>query len=172
MDKDINYRKARPEDATKLSILYKQVYIQTYAVDGVSDEFANFTLRQFAVKRIENAIIENPYAIIVAEHKGNLVGVAEIELSKPCPIGGVVAAELNKLYILDWFCGIGIGHELLALAETTVRQKGGNQMWLWVLETNRRAVNFYMRHDYQWIGNASFEMEVNVYENKVMLKDL
>lgn len=170
--KEILYRPALIGDSRKLSILFKQVYIQTYGIEGVSDEFANFIVLQFSVERIERILIENPDSLIVAVYKNNLVGVAEVEFSKKCPIEGIIAAELNKLYILEWFCGSGIGQRLLELAEEVAAKRGEEQMWLWVLASNTRAVNFYEKHHYTWIGNASFQMETNKYENKVLLKDL
>jgi diamine N-acetyltransferase len=172
MTKDIIYRKAQYADALKLSVLYKQVYIQTYGAEGVSDEFANFITRQFAVERLERIIKEHPENITVADYKNNLLGVAEIEFAKECPINNIVAPELNKLYILERFCGMGIGHKLLHEAEKTVLSKRAKEMWLWVLESNDRAISFYEKQDYQHIGNASFQMEVNQYDNKVMLKQL
>lgn len=172
MTKDIIYRKAQCADALKLSVLYKQVYIQTYGTEGVSDEFANFITLQFAVERLEHIIKDHPENITVADYKSNLLGVAEIEFSKECPINNIVAPELNKLYILERFCGLGIGHKLLDEAEKTVLAKGAKEMWLWVLESNDRAIAFYEKQAYQHIGNASFQMEVNKYENKVMLKQL
>ena len=165
-------RKATITDAKKLSILYKQVYIQTYGTEGVSDEFANFITKQFAVERLEDIITNNPDNIIVAAYKNNLVGVVEIEFAKQCPIDNIVAPELNKLYILEWFCGKGIGHQLLTEAEKVITSKRIDEMWLWVLESNTRAISFYAKNGYKYIGNASFKMEVNTYENKVMLKKL
>ena len=169
---DIFIRNARTADSKKLSVLYKQVYIQTYGTEGVSDEFANFITRQFAVDRLDDLIGNDPGKIIVAEYKGNLVGVVEIEFAKKCPVGNIVAPELNKLYILEWFCGKGIGNQLLLAAEQFVLSKGETEMWLWVLESNQRAIGFYQKHQYKWIGNASFQMEVNSYDNKVMVKNL
>jgi ribosomal protein S18 acetylase RimI-like enzyme len=170
MEEQITYRKANLTDVNKLSILFKQVYIQTYGLDGVSDEFANFIVKQFSIERLQNLIEKNPDTIIVAENKNNLVGVVEIEFDKKCPVNNILAPELNKLYILEWFCGRGIGYGLLTEAENIVRLKGAKQMWLWVLDSNERAVSFYERQNYKWIGNASFQMEVNNYNNKVMLK--
>lgn len=172
MKKEIQYRDAIAADAIKLSILYKQVYIQTYGVNGVSDEFANFIVNQFAVEKLTQTILEHPGHIIVAAYNNNLVGVAEIEYAKQCPVGNIVAPELNKLYILEWFCGMGIGHALMELAEKAVVAKGEKQMWVWVLESNARALAFYEKQGYRCIGDASFQMEVNKYENKVMLKEL
>lgn len=172
MNEKIVYRNARLNDAVKLSVLYKQVYIQTYGVNGVSDEFANFITKQFSIERIENTIAYLPNAIVVAEYQGNLVGVAEIEMSKKCPIGNSIAPELNKLYILEWFCGQGIGEQLLAYIEDALIQKGEKAIWLWVLESNSRAIRFYEKHQFQYLGNATFQMEENLYNNKVMLKEL
>ncbi len=172
MTTTITYRKAILADAKKLSILYKTVYIQTYGIEGVSDEFANFITKQFAVERLEDLIKKHPDNIIVADHKTNLVGVAEIEFDKKCPIGTLVAPELNKLYILEWFCGKGVGSNLLKEAENIVRSKGIDKMWVWMLESNARAISFYEKHGYKYIGDAPFQMEVNRYENKVMVKEL
>lgn len=166
------YRKANIEDALCLSVLYKQVYIQTYGTEGVSKEFASFITKQFSEERISNAIISNPDSVIVAEYKSNLIGVSEIEFNKKCPVDGVTAPELNKLYILEWFCGKGVGENLLKESEKIIIAKGIDEIWLWVLSSNERAVSFYEKHDYKWIGNAFFQMEVNNYENKVMFKKL
>jgi ribosomal protein S18 acetylase RimI-like enzyme len=172
MKENITYRNARLNDAVKLSVLYKQVYIQTYGINGVSDEFANFITKQFSIERIENTIAKDPNAIVVAEYQGNLVGVAEIERTKKSPVGNIIAPELNKLYILEWFCGKGVGQKLLAFVEDYLAEKGENEIWLWVLESNNRAVNFYEKHQYQYLGNATFQMEKNLYDNKVLLKKL
>jgi diamine N-acetyltransferase len=169
---NIVYRNAVTADILKLSVLYKTVYIQTYGIDGVSDEFANFITNQFAPERLAETISKGPAHIIVAEYKGNLVGVAEIEMAKQCPLGNIVAPELNKLYILEWFCGRGVGGRLMAAAEEIVLSKGINEMWLWVLHSNARAISFYQKHNYKTIGNAAFQMEVNLYDNFVMHKQL
>lgn len=170
MEKKLNYRNAEISDSKKLSILFKQVYIQTYGTEGVSDEFANFITKQFSVERLEKLITEQRENLIVAEYNNNLVGAVEIEFNKACPVNHIIGPELNKLYILEWFCGKGIGENLLKYAEKIILEKGQNLFWLWVLESNQRAINFYTKHQYKVIGNASFQMEKNSYMNKVMIK--
>ena len=86
MRKEINYRQANLSDIKKLSILFKQVYIQTYGKEGVSDEYANFITKQFSEERLKELIIQHSDCLIVAEYKGNLVGVAEIEFNKKMKI--------------------------------------------------------------------------------------
>ncbi len=172
MTNEITYRNAVLNDVKKLSILFKQVYIQTYGMEGVSDEFANFITVQFSVERIQQLIESNPKCLVVACYKNNLVGVAEVEFNKVSPVGNIKAPELNKLYILEWFCGKGIGENLLTQAERMAKESGSDKIWLWVLESNKRAIQFYSKHNYQFIGKASFQMETNNYENDVMLKNI
>ena len=172
LKEDVIIRKAVVEDSKKLSILYKQVYIKTYGKEGVSDEFANFIIDQFDVSRIENTIMSNPNKIIVAEYKNNLVGVLEIEFNKKCPNTDIIAPELNKLYILEWFCNQKIGEKLLSQAELILKNLNIHEYWVWVLDSNIRAINFYKKHNFKKIGEAPFKMETNTYNNIVLLKKL
>ena len=172
MSEEFKIRPAKKEDSKKLSILYKQVYIHTYGREGVSDEFANFITKQFSIERLKHIITTVEDAILVAEFRNNLVGVLEIEFDKVCPIDNFTAPELNKIYILDWFCGKGIGHLLIEKSEETLKLRGYNQVWVWLLESNTRAHNFYLKNNYQDIGKAPFKMEENTYMNIVMRKPL
>lgn len=172
MNEHFIYRKAVLADVLMLSVLFKQVYIQTYGTEGVTLEFANFITDRFSTERITEMIIHQPDSLFVAEYKGNLVGAAEIAYSKQCPIGDLVAPELNKLYVLEWFCRRGVGYGLLQEVEGALAARGEKIIWLWVYLPNTRAINFYERQNYKWIGNAFFQMEFNRYENKVMVKSL
>lgn len=172
INQEILYRNAIQSDVNKLSILFKQVYIQTYGIEGVSDEFANFIIKQFSVERLSSLLINQPGSLFVAEYKNNLVGVVEIDYDKICPSNNLCIPELNKLYILEWFCGKGIGFQLLKMAEQMVKSKHYESIWLWVWDQNQRAIDFYLRQDYQIIGSAPFPMEQNTYTNFVMLKTL
>ena len=172
MSKEFIYRRAEIADALKLSVLYKQVYIQTYGTEGVSTEFANFITQRFSVERITQMIEADPNCIIIAVYKDNFVGVAEIEYGASAPIGDIHAPELSKLYVLEWFSGMGVGYGLTMAVEQTLIRLGYKQYWLWVLVSNLRAINFYERQGFRWIGNAFFHMEENSYENRVLVKDL
>ena len=172
MKNEIIYRKAKVTDIKKLSILFQAVYIQTYGQNGVSEEFATLITKQFSFERLTNIIINHPENIIVAENKNNLVGVVEIEFDKKSPVGDFIGPELSKLYILDWFCGKGIGKGLLQEAEKVVMSKGFDELWLWVYINNERAISFYKKNNFEWIGNAFFQMQFNKYENLVFLKKL
>ncbi|AXT52893.1 GNAT family N-acetyltransferase [Aquimarina sp. BL5] len=169
---EISYGKAKLPDSLRISVLLKTVYIQTYAVDGVTFEFANFITKRFSPELIETIIKENPSRLIIAYHNGNPIGVAEIIYNSNCPIRKIAIPELNKLYVLERFYGNGIGYGLMNQAEKEVRESGFNEFNLEVYIKNDRAIAFYKRQGYVSIGNVDFPMESNTYENLVMNKVL
>lgn len=172
MIQEIKYRYAVPSDALRLSILFQTVYITTYGFEGVSNEYASFISKRFSPQYIENTILNEANSVIVATLKENLVGVAEIDFNRPCPIGNIAEPEVSKLYVLDAFFGKGIGYNLMKEVEKNVRAKGGKQLWLEVWDENPRAIAFYQRQGYKAVGAVPFPMDDNTYTNIVMIKTL
>ena len=56
---EITYGKAKLTDSLRISVLLKTVYIQTYAVEGVTFEVSNFITKRFSLEHIESIIKEN-----------------------------------------------------------------------------------------------------------------
>ncbi|MEH6765105.1 MAG: GNAT family N-acetyltransferase [Aequorivita antarctica] len=168
--KNISFGKAKLSDSLRISILMKTVYIQTYAVDGITFEFANFITKRFSPEHIENIIKENPNRLIIAFQDENPIGVAEIIYNSNCPIRKIAVPELSKLYVLERFYGTGIGYRLMKEVEREVCKNGFTQLNLEVYIKNIRALAFYERQGYVSIGNVNFPMEFNTYENFIMNK--
>lgn len=168
----ISFENAKLSDSLRISILLKTVYIQTYAVEGITFEFSNFITKNFAPEAISQKMKTDPEQLLVAFFNGNPVGVAEILFDSRCPIGNKTVAELSKLYVLERFYGKGVGYGLLKVVEQTVFNKGGKDLNLEVYVENSRAIHFYKRQGFVGIGKKEFPMETNTYENLVMHKTL
>ncbi len=168
----IEYRKAILEDAHQISILFSQVYIHVYAKEGVSKEFAIAIEKQFSVPSIERDIVDQECSIWLATCNKNPIAVLKIYLDKKCPNQSFSAPEVHKLYMLSHFYGKGIAQRLLQRGEEELRQAGKNKVWLWVLESNERAIRFYEKENYQPIGKADLQLSENRYTNTVMSKEL
>jgi ribosomal protein S18 acetylase RimI-like enzyme len=76
-----------------------------------------------------------------------IVGYAGLgpERDEAAPAG---TGELYALFVHpDWW-GTGAGHALTAAALADLRAAGCTQVWLWVLEANKRARAFYQRYGF------------------------
>ena len=171
MDK-ISYGKAKIEDSIRISVLLKTVYIEVYATEGITFEFANFIEKRFSKKHIEEIIEKNPDQLLVAYLNKNPIGVAEIFYESNCPIRKISTPELSKLYVLKRFNGKGIGYGLMIESEKILKEKGFNELNLEVFIGNEHAISFYEKLGYQKLGKVDFPMEKNVYKNWVMNKKI
>ncbi len=107
---------------------------------------------------------------LVAEQDNHLIGCVEIKLHPENTIAEVKDfPEITALYVLERFCGEGMGKELLNATIDILREKGYTSTWLSVLYSNERALKFYYKNGFKDVGRIYFEMDGNKYENRVLL---
>lgn len=169
---NIKFGKAKLEDVLRISVLLKTVYIQAYADDGITFEFANFITKRFSVEHIEKIISETPNQLIIAYQNDNPIGAAELIYKKNCPLRNRIIPELSKFYVLDKFHGKGIGFGLMKEVEAELLISGFKEFWLEVYVKNKEAISFYERQGFTSLGSVNCPMETNNYENLVMNKVL
>jgi GNAT superfamily N-acetyltransferase len=168
------YRTAVAADALCLSVLATQVFLDTYATQGIRPAIAR-EVRQYLSEEAFAEVLSHPRrAILLAEIEAHLVGFAQLthdraheHLSTEAP-----AAELNRLYVQRPFLGMGIGKELLASAEILARAEGAALLWLTAWTGNAHALRFYEAQGYQDVGASVYTFEGDRYETRVLLKRL
>jgi GNAT superfamily N-acetyltransferase len=166
-------RRAKPEDALCLSVLAMQVFLDTYATDGIRPEIAREVLSSYSEASFTKALQDYGSHIEVAEVKGHLVGFSQVtfgathELS---PTG--TQAELLRLYVQEPFTGAKIGTQLLFAAERAASEAGTNVLWLTPWVHNHRALAFYARRGYKDFGLTYFVFEGESHENRVLARSL
>jgi len=167
---EIYIRCAEIIDAANLVVLKQQVWVATYAEEGIRAEFSDYLLATFTLEN-EKALLENPLKkTLVAEQNGHLIGCAVMAFDEECPIPATGHnPELAVLYVLEHFTGMGYGKTLLDKALQIIKESGLDAVWLTVYHKNNRAIKFYRKHGFTDIGQAFFEMQGNQYENRVLI---
>ena len=150
-------------------MLATQVWLHTYATDGVTDEISAYVLSEFTVERFLASLGEPATSLLVADHDGCLVGLAVVRFGAPCPSGARSTVELQTLYVQEHFIGQGIGRSLLQAAETEARERSASSLWLTVNARNSRAIAFYADQGYAKIGTTHFVLGDARHENHVLL---
>ena len=111
-------RPAAPEDALCLSVLAMQVFLDTYATQGIRTAIAREVLSGYSEVVFAGAIAHKQARICVAEVAGHLVGFGHVTLGQRhalVPMGE--QSELLRLYVQERFTGKQVGTLLLAEAE-------------------------------------------------------
>ena len=162
-------RVGQSEDASRLAVLATQVWLHTYATDGITRDIEEYVLREFTPEKF-SALLNDPAShVIVAEQRENLVGLAVVKFGVPCPAGNNSAAELQTLYVQEHFVGHGIGKSILQTAEAKVRQHLNTALWLTVNAQNTGAMAFYAHQGYAKVGTTFFVLGAGRHENHVLI---
>lgn len=173
MTSDLTLRPATPDDATTISALAIQVFLDTYAGDGVRPDLAREALREYAAEAFDARLREPRRRFVLAERGTGLLGFAEVGLAaQPAPAGGITGAELIRLYVQPAAQGSGLGRRLIRAAEALASEAGLAALWLTAWDGNRRALAFYAREGYADIGATSYSFEGNSYGNRVLARSL
>ena len=80
--------------------------------------------------------------------------------------------RLERIFILDDFIPLKIGHMLLTFLEEQAKVLKLDTMWLSVYIKNTRAIRFYEKNDFKNVGALSFIVNEQEYENIVFSKKI
>jgi len=167
----VELRRAVAEDSLCLSVLAMQVFLDTYATEGIRPALAREVLSSYSQASFNEAIATPRSEVVVAEHNGHMVGFAQVTLFACHELApGDVQAELLRLYVQEPFTGLGVGTKLLAAAENLAIDVGATVMWLTPWVHNHRALAFYARRGYGDFGLTCFTFEGESHENRVLAK--
>lgn len=161
-------RSGRAEDADLLAVLASQVWLHTYATEGVTEEIARYVLSELTPRKYTEILNEPGSRLFVAEYDQGRVGFAVVRFGVPCPSGGSSTAELQTLYVQEHFMGRGIGKSLLHEAEAKAREQGHPTLWLTVNARNAKAIEFYAQQGYSQVGITHFVLGEQRHENHVL----
>jgi diamine N-acetyltransferase len=164
-------RPARPADALCLRVLGLQVFLDTYATEGIRPSVAREVLAAFSEQATDAALADPLARLIVAERDGHLIGFAQLRLGSSQPLAPAGRqAELARLYVQAPFAGRGLGRALLAAAEQCALEAEANVLWLQVWVHNARARAFYARCGFVDCGQVWYQFEDERHENRVLAK--
>lgn len=169
----ITVRDAIAGDALCIGVLGMQVFLDTYATQGIRASIAHEALQAFAPQTLSQLMAQPDISLVVAESNGHLVGFAQIKLNASHPmISTPDAAELQRLYIQERFTGMGIGYRLLQVAEQRAALGAAPLLWATVWEGNDRALGFYPRRGYAVLGSPTYSFQGETHGNRLFGKTL
>lgn len=156
-------------DAGNLAALAIQVWLHTYATEGVTPAISRYVLSEFTPERFEALLANASAAVLVGEANTNLIGYAVLNFRAFCPESGNSKAELATLYVQEHFVGKGVGSALLESAEALAIQRTSNPLWLTVNAKNSHAIAFYLRRGYTSLGVTYFKLGNESHKNLVLV---
>ncbi len=156
-------RNVQENDFRNLAALAIQVWLHTYATDGIEDKISKFVLTQFTPEYFERIYKSKHQDLLVAIIDNHLVGFITIDLGSRCNIDDYEGYEVITLYVQEHFQGKAIGPQLL----NAMMDKHGPKLWLSTWVHNDNAKMFYEKFGLKEIGTIPFNLQGEMHENIV-----
>ena len=161
-------RAAIRSEAEALSALSIQVWLQTYATDGVSQTLARHVLNTYSPAQFMQWISDRNRLTLVALQGDNLIGFALTSFDTAA-LNTVATPELLTLYVQTRFIGLGVGTALLRATQNAVAQRSGDcRLTLSVNAENSAAIGFYRHHGFDECGTTNFYLDTVAHKNYVL----
>lgn len=101
---------------------------------------------EYLAKRLADpSCVEQP---LLAEIDGYIVGFAALRIV-PCLFYANPHGELTELFVEEQYRWMGVGQELLSLAEKIAKEKGVKELFILTDVTNQVAQTFYNSKGYE-----------------------
>jgi len=170
---EVTLRPATIADAPCLGALATQVFLHTYAQEGIRPTLVREVRHNFAPEVIEALLRQPDTSVIVAEAAQHLLGFVQLRRGAIHPLVQADSAiELQRIYVLAHWQGKGVGRLLLNHAETLADGQGARALWLTAWVANAQALAFYAHQGYTDIGATTYRFEDESFENRVLVRQL
>lgn len=171
----IKIKKADIEDIEVLALLGRTTWIETFSsLFKKREDIQNYADEHFSIENTK-LFVDNPNAYFWIAYVNDLpIGYAKIEMNTVSDhIKGKNVCKLINFYVLSDFHSKKIGSLLWANILEKINELNCDTMWLAVLHTNTKAINFYLKHDFYKddafdlkIGDESFVMNIMIKDVK------
>lgn len=146
------------KDFNEVRKILKETWIQTYNFIPQNDLLIHLD-NYYSIERLEE-LFNNPAAYCYSvEIDKQVIGWMKLFDNKSD--GNFY---LSSLYILKAFQGLGIGKELMNIAEIKAIELNHSLIWVGVMEKNINTLNWYKKRGFDFITEEPFKMgetEVN-----------
>lgn len=157
-------RKAEQKDCLNLAALSMQVWLDTYATQGLRVPISQYVLSTFTEGYFRRLLKEETLDLRVYEQDDHLVGFIVVDLASDFDDSARYGYEITTVYVSRHFQGQGIGRELLE----HITCLHGSPFWLSVWVNNEAAISFYRHLGFQDVGETTFELKGEVHSNIVL----
>lgn len=154
-------REAVKEDCINLAVLSLQVWLDTYAIEGIKTEYSKYVLSNFTEVYFLNILNNSNNRLLVCESNKVLQAFVLINFDSHFE-GDDNGFEIEKLYVDIRFKAQGIGRKLLSEIES----RYGSKFWLYTWVENK-SNDFYKHLGFKNIGNINFDFNNKIIENNV-----
>ena len=169
----IQIRKANVNDAQHIALLGRITFNETFsAYFRDKQDLFDYYEQTFNVPKIKASLQKENNCFWIALWNDLPIGYAKLKVHS---INEFITAEnvsqLQKIYVLKEFLDKRIGKLLMEELMIAFNQSDKTHLWLSVLKSNERAVQFYCRNGFKKIGEHLFQIGKETFDFDVFFTE-
>ena len=163
-------RKTSIEDVLALQKIGSQSFKEAFSSGNTAENLKTYLDSAFTIDKLMEEI-KNPFSeFYFAEIENNIIGYLKLNVgNSQTEIKDNKAVEIERIYVLQEFYGLGVGQILYEKAIEIARLNNAEYVWLGVWEENPRAISFYKKNGFIEFDKHIFKMG-NEDQTDIMMK--
>ena len=141
------------DDIAAIRRITLEAWLDAYRGFIPEEDLRDYFGRHFSVEALERAMASSDVHGFMGEHAGRALAWMRTHRDP-----GTGRCSMTSLYVLPDSQRRGAGARLLEVAERCARSHRSGELWLGVMEQNRPALEWYLRHGFAVRGTEPFTM--------------
>lgn len=159
----ISIVRATQQDATLLSEIGGISYRESHGHNAPPEDVEKFIEEKYSLPAMQQDLADTANIYHILFYKQQPVGFSKIIFDAAHPaISTPQVTKLERLYLLQQFIGLQLGHSLISFNIDLARNSGQQGVWLYVWQGNERAIHFYLKYGFRIIGSVDFRISPTV----------
>ena len=159
------FRSCNLKDIEELQRISQTAYTEAFCGLLNSDDVKEYIKSKYSLDHIKKEFEEPSNHFLFFYIDDHAVGYMKYTLKTD-------SLEIDRLYMLQDFKGMGAGSKFMGKAEELARLNGKNALTLGVLALNKPAILFYEKRGFQQYSSETVQIGQNDYQLLLMKKEL
>ncbi len=170
---NIRFRPCESGDLDTLRTLAYRTFDEAFRHMNTPANMDAYLERTFTRAKLEEELHNPLSAFLFLYSDGVLAGYMKVnEGAVQTDLADPAALEIERIYVLRDFQGLGLGRALIENALEIARKKEKSFLWLGVWQKNENAIAFYARMGFRKAGTHPFIMGTDHQTDWIMRRDV
>ena len=166
----MDLKKAEQNDISELQKVCATSYSQIFADHWTENGLELYLEREFGIDRLKAELIDTNYEYFFIQNNSENIGFIKVNNKSSSELSELDNCELEKIYILPKYSGMGIGRMAMTEIIKRIRKKGKKLFFLCVIDTNKNAIGFYKKLGFEFHSKTRLEVPFFKEELKGMVR--
>ncbi|MFC3931492.1 GNAT family N-acetyltransferase [Streptococcus dentapri] len=148
-----------------------ETFRESFAHDNTEEQMQDYFDQAFNLSVLTQELASPESSYILAEINGKPAGFLKTNTGSAQTEKELENAfEIQRIYVLQAYQGLGIGKALFEFALSEARKSGADWVWLGVWERNFKAQHFYAKYGFMKFGQHSFQVSPDKVDTDWLLR--